>query len=417
MAPSPRRSHHEIATTSVEKTDKGSRAGAGGPRGVVGGPTGATLVDAPRSVLVGQHRIRFLRDGTSAFPAMLDAIARAREEVLLEMYWFSGDRVGTRFRDALAERAAAGVHVRLVFDAVGSWQTPAIFWAPLASAGAQILQFHPISPLRRLFRLGSLHRRDHRKILIVDGEVGFTGGVNIGEQWAPPDAPEHAFRDDAIEIRGPAVQGLRTSFFETCRHCGRAVTERAPLAAAPDDGLVQVLTNRIGLRPDRAIRRAYLRGIRRATRSVDIASAYFLPGPIFLHAMRAAASRGVRVRLLLPERSDLRFVDLATQSLIGRLLASGVLVYAYMPRVLHSKTAVFDGRFTMIGSHNLDTFSWRYDLECDVLVDSAELARGVEDAFEADLLESRALDLPSWRRRPLGLRALAWFAGLFRAFL
>lgn len=373
--------------------------------------------------LVGGHRIRFLRDGTLAFPAMLEAIAQARDEVLLEMYWFGADRVGERFRDALAERAAAGVRVVVVFDAVGSWETPWSFWAPLASAGAQILQFHPVSPLRRRFRLTSVYRRDHRKILVVDGAIAFTGGVNIGEEWAPPDAPERAFRDDAIEIRGPAAQGLRATFLETCRMCGRPLSTAARLPTAPqddslqDDGLVQVLTNRFGLRPNRAIRRAYLRGIRRAARSVDIANAYFLPGPIFLHAMRAAARRGVRVRLLLPERSDLRFVGLATQSLIGRLLSSGVEVYAYAPRVLHSKTAVFDGRFTMIGSHNLDAMSWRYNLECNVLVDSTQLARVVGDAFEADLLESHRLDLAAWRARPLALRVLAWFAALFRAFL
>jgi cardiolipin synthase len=178
-----------------------------------------------------------------------------------------------------------------------------------------------------------------------------------------------------------------------------------------------VLTNRVARYGDRAIRRGYLQGIRRSTLSIDIASAYFLPGPIFLLAMRRAARRGVRVRVLLPARSDVWIVALATQSIVGRLLADGVEVYAYAPRILHSKTAVFDGRFTVIGSHNLDALSLSHNLECDVVVDSLEFGRVVLDVFEDDLTHAHRLDLASWRRRSMLLRVVAWLAALFRPLL
>jgi cardiolipin synthase len=347
---------------------------------------------------------------------MLEAIASARREILLEMYWIGADRVGRTFRDALAERASAGVRVCVLFDAVGSLETPDSFWGPLLDAGALVQEFSPISPLKRHFRPGRLAYRDHRKVLVVDGAVGFTGGINIGEHWAPPDAPGSAWRDDAIEIVGPAVHAFRSAFQTVWRQCGRAVPEEE-VGASVLDPRVRVLTNRVGRHPSRSILREYLLGLRRATKSIDITSAYFLPGPRFLYAMRSAARRGARVRLLVPLHSDVWIVSLAMNSLYGRLLSDGVLVYAYKPRTLHAKTAVFDERFTMIGSHNLDTLSWRFNLECNVVVDSVEFARVVRDSFERDLTEAEPLDWSTWRERPLSLRALAWFAALFRSAL
>ncbi len=374
-----------------------------------------TSVDAT-AVTVGPDRVRLLRDGTEAFPAMLAAIAAARHEILLEMYWFGADRIGEQFRGALIERARAGVRTRILFDGFGSLEMPNSWWRPLLDAGAEVQEFSPISPLKRQFRAGRVANRDHRKVLVVDGVTGFAGGINIGELWAPPDAPESAWRDDGIEISGPTAQVLRVAFYDVWRRCGRAVDAdmSEPL---PGNPLLRILTNRIERRPTRSIRRVYLAGLRRATKSVDIASAYFLPGPRFLHAMRGAARRGVRVRLLVPGRSDVPIVSLAMSSLYGRLLSDGVEVYAYTPRVLHAKTGVFDERFTMIGSHNLDARSWRFNLECNVLVDSPEFARVVGRSFERDLTDARRLDLGEWRGRPVSLRMLAWLAALFRKVL
>ena len=258
-----------------------------------------------------------------------------------------------------------------------------------------------------------------RKILVVDGKIGFTGGINIGELWAPPDAPELGWRDDDVEIRGPAAGDMRAAFYDVWKQCGGAVPAgvRPMSIVATHDSHVRVLTNRIEGRKNRVIHRTYLFGLRHATTSVDIASAYFLPGPRFLRALRSAAGRGVRVRILIPEHSDQRIVALATSSLYGRLLASGVEVFMYLPRVLHTKTAIFDGRYTMIGSHNLDAVSAQYNLECNVVVDSAEFGAISRASFERDLADSTRLELDTWKRRPVPLRFVAWFAALFRAFM
>ncbi len=366
-------------------------------------------------ITVGLDAVRLLRDGSAAFPAMLDAIARAEREVLFEMYWVGADRIGDRFRAALVERARAGVSVRVLFDSIGSLGTPASWWSPLVEAGAEIHEFSPLSPLSRRFRFGELTKRDHRKILVVDCVVGFTGGINIGELWDPPDSPETAWRDDVIEVRGPSARLLRSAFFDVWQRCARAIPTDAICATVA--GQVEVLSNRIARRPDRAIRRRYRTLVGHAKTSIDIASAYFLPGRGFLHALRRAARRGVRVRVLVPEHSDVWIVGMAMTSLYGRLLADGVEVFLYRPRVLHSKTAIFDRRLTTIGSHNLDEWSSRFDLECNVFVDSSEFAQSVSESFELDLSVSRRLDLESWRKRALHVRLLAWLAALFRAFL
>jgi cardiolipin synthase len=369
-----------------------------------------------RFVAIGPNRVRLLRDGAAAFPAMLEAIGLAKQEVLLEMYWVGSDRVGQRFRSALIDRARAGVRVCVLFDAVGSLETPEAFWAPLIAAGAEVQEFAPISPFKRRFRLGEIPHRDHRKLLVIDAETGFLGGINIGDAWAP-EAPGAGWRDDDVELRGPGARALRAAFLGVWRRLGRDEFDPSLDAPAPDDSRVRVLTNRVDDHPNRAIQRAYLFAIRHAATTIDLANAYFLPGPLFLHALRRAARRGVRVRLLVPERSDVLVMALATSSLYGRLLADGVEVFEYTPRVLHAKTAVFDGRFTLIGSHNLDAVSDRFNLECNVLVDSPEFALLVGESFEQDLDDSTRVDLDAWRRRPAWTRLVGWFAALFERFL
>ena len=350
---------------------------------------------------------------------MLAAIEGAQREVLIEIYWFGADRVGEKFRAALIDRARRGVRVSIVYDTIGSWETPGSFWRPLVEAGAEVHEFEPLWP-PRAFRRGRVPLRDHRKIVVVDADVGFTGGINVGELWEPPEAPQLAFRDDAVELHGPSVRALRARFFDTWRRVGRSVPDDAddPVASRAARGApVRVLANRFGRRPKREIRSAYLYGLRHATTTIDIANAYFLPDAIFLHALRNAARRGVRVRVLVPDQSDVWIVSLAAQSLFGRMLASKIQVFAYLPRVLHTKTAVFDGRYALLGSHNLDAMSFRYNLECDVLVDSVEFAHQVASSFERDLGDSHKKDLASWRARPLWIRLLGWIAALFRRWL
>jgi cardiolipin synthase len=367
-------------------------------------------------VRIGEDTVRLLRDGTVAYSAMLDAIARAQREILLEMYWIGHDHVGAAFLGALAERALAGVSVCVIYDAFGSFGLPTRFWTPLVAAGGKVRQFSPISPWRRRFRLARLLFRDHRKNLVVDGLIGFAGGINLGAEWAPLHGMP--WRDDAIEVRGPSARSLRMAFYRVWRRMGGTAPTDADVAVVqPAGARVHVLTNEITAKPNRAIRRTYLLGIRRARTSICVASAYFLPGPLFLHTLRQAAKRGVRVRVLVPDRPDVRIVKLAMRSLVGRLLEDGVEVYAYSGRVFHAKTAVFDDRVAIIGSHNLDALSWRFNLECNVVVEDATFATLVRESFDTDCAQARKVTLDEWRRHSHLTRLAAWLVALFRPLL
>jgi cardiolipin synthase len=364
---------------------------------------------------VDRNRVRLLRDGREAFPAMLGAIGKAQREVLLEMYWIQGDRAGAMFRDALAERARKGVDVRVTYDAVGSIGVPSSMWEPLLVAGGQVYEYGPLSPWRERF-LSRLNFRDHRKILVVDGRTAFTGGLNIGDPWLPAEVGGGDWRDDVIEMQGPVAADLRALFYETWRRTGRPVpVDVGKLTRAARSNRVVLLTNR--RRHRRGIRQAYLTAIRHAKERIDITNPYFLPGPLFLAALRHAEERGVEVRILIPGQNDVWVVSMAMSSVIGRLLESNARVFCYQGRVLHAKTAVFDETFTMVGTYNLDARSRRYNRECNIGVRDRDFARAARASFERDLGESVELSLAAWKQRPLSHRFFAWFAYPLRQFL
>jgi cardiolipin synthase len=345
---------------------------------------------------------------------MLAAIRAAEREISLEMYWIGDDAIGREVRDALSARAAAGVTVRVIYDAAGSFGLDDAFWAPLTAAGGQVELYRPLAPWRRGFDGSRAFFRDHRKILVVDSRIGFTGGINIADAWLPRDGAR-PWRDDALAVMGPAVTELEAVFARTWRVLVND-RERAPRLGRPA-GRVYVLANRLNPRARRAIRGAYLRATRSAKRTIDIAAAYFLPGPRLISALAGAARRGVRVRVIVPEKSDVRVVDLACSSLLGKLLSAGVRVYLYQERILHSKTALFDEQLVTIGSHNLDTLSWRFNLECNLVVEDDGFAAVVARSFADDIKACRELSFHEWRERPWWLRWLARLVAIFRAFL
>lgn len=371
----------------------------------------------PPFVPVGADKVRLLRDGAEAFPAMLSAIERAEREVLLEMYWISADRIGERFRQALVAAAARGVRVCVLYDSFGSLTLPSNFWNPLHTSGGRSIEFNPISPMSAHFRLTRLTIRDHRKVLVIDGHTGFTGGINYALQWASPDDGGDNWRDDTVEVQGPAAQELRALFFRTWSKNGGqsppGIQTLKPLA----NKRVWVIADRFNVQPARSIRRAYIWAIRRARRTVDIESAYFLPGPLLLRALRHACKRGVRVRVLIPEQSDVWIVAQATNSMIRRMLARGVHVYAYRPRILHTKTAIIDDRLVTIGSHNLDAYSKRFNLECNLAVDDPVFAKTVRASFERDLEESILLNPTELDKRPWPQRLAGRIGEAFRKIL
>ncbi len=369
------------------------------------------LPDAPWFT-VGDDAVRLLRDGAQAFPAMLSAIAQAQREILLEMYWIGADAVGARFRDALAARARDGVKVLAIHDAVGSLGITPAWWRPLSDAGGRVFEYHSISPFDPRFRLERVEHRDHRKLLITDSIHAYTGGINLASPWLSFDEGGAGWRDDAIEVRGPATQELRALFYRTWR---KLSGESPPLDVPPlprrRTRPVWVLASQ--WRTRRSIRLEYLTRIRQARERIDIANSYFVPDHRVRAALYHAVHRGAQVRVLVPSKSDVPIVQFASEALFDTLLKRGVEIWALPDAMLHSKTAVVDD-FTMIGSYNLDERSWRKNLELNVAVEDAAFARHVRSWFERDLATARSIDRTTWRARPYTSRAMEWAAFAMR---
>lgn len=372
-----------------------------------------SVVSAPPWFEVGRDRVRLLRDGREAFPAMLEAIDQAEEEVLLEMYWVGADVAGELFRAALARAARRGVVVRVVYDALGSINTSAAWWAPLTRVGGEVLEFHPLSPLRRDFRMNLVEERNHRKVLVVDGTLGFTGGINLSIEWLPTDQGGQGWRDDMIAVDGPAAQELRTLFYRTRRRLVRGPVPNDVLPLLRDRARpVWVLASRA--LPKRLVHREYLTRIRAARSRIDLANSYFVPDRRVRVALARAVARGVHVRVLVPERGDVPIVHFAVEAMFDTLIRRGIEIYAMPGPMLHAKTAIIDDEFTTIGSYNLDERSWRKNLEINLAVLDAPFARYVRSWFEHDLQVSKRIDLATWRTRPWTRVGAEWLALTFR---
>jgi len=351
-------------------------------------------LEGPR--VVPGNEVQLLVDGVQVFPAMLDAIAGARRSVVLASYIFAADRTGERFRDALVERARAGVDVRVTIDGVGSYSTDDTFFAPLMAAGGQLAVYRRPSPWRPKW---SLRRRDHRKILVVDDEIGFVGGLNIGDDYAPEDWGGRGWHDMHLRLHGPAARELTRMFNRTWRlTTGENWNNRLGPPTPGGDVSVQVLESRIYQRF--AIHRAYLSAIRRARESVRITNAYFVPVQAVQRALRSARRHGARVQLLLAGRTDMRSVRHAARALYGPLMKRGIEIYEWDHRVLHAKSAVIDGCWCSIGSYNMNRRSLLHDLEANVACLDANLGQRLDDQFDADLARSRKVDPETWHRRP-----------------
>jgi cardiolipin synthase len=372
-----------------------------------------TPAESPPWFDVGRDRVRLLRDGVQAFPAMLEAIDNATREVLLEMYWVGNDLAGKAFRSALVRAAGRGVVVRVVYDALGSLGISIDWWNDVVRAGGEVTEFHPLSPLSQDFHVNVVEQRNHRKVLVVDGTRGFTGGINLSMEWLPVERGGYGWRDDAVEVLGPAAQELRTLFYRTRRRLvgGRSPSDVIPIVrdhAHP----VWVLASRA--LPKRLIHREYVTRIKAAKHRIDLANSYFVPDRRVRIALTRAVARGVRVRVLVPEKGDVPAVHYAVEAMFDTLLRRGVEVYSMPGPMLHAKTAIIDDEFTTIGSYNLDERSWRKNLEVNVAVLDPAFARYVSSWFEYDLAGAKRVDLATWRTRAWTRKGAEWVALTFR---
>lgn len=348
---------------------------------------------------------------------MMEAIESARQEILLEMYWFASDATGQRFARALEDKARAGVRVCVTYDAVGSFEADRGMFARMQRAGCFVCEWNPLRSGSGGFTFGTWNRRNHRKLLIIDGCVGFTGGVNLGDAWAPESEGGLGFRDDMVRIEGPAAGAMRTLFLGTFRGEGREAVLAHDLSCEPrGTSRVRMLAND-SRRHRRLIERAYLQRIRAARSRISIVNSYFIPRRVMRHALAAAVRRGVDVRVLVPQESDVPVVTYATHRLYDGLLARGIRIHEWTDGVLHSKVAAIDGEWCTVGTHNLDYRSFAYNLEINVVVEDPAVARVLETRLDHQFERGVPVNRHDWRFRPLGARILEEIFYAFRRLL
>jgi cardiolipin synthase len=338
--------------------------------------------------------VELLSGGARTFDAIFEAVRAAQNHIHLEYYIFEPDKIGTALRDLLIERAKQGVTVRLLIDALGSKRIGRNFMAPMLEAGVKVALFHDTKIGRRLRPVTNY--RTHRKIVVCDGRIGFTGGVNITDEEDKRTNPD-AYHDVHLRIEGSAVRWLQTTFLEDWTYAtgedprGMDDTLNAMLPQLEAGDIpVQIVTSG----PDNtmeAIHRMHVEAIHSATHRAWLTTPYFVPGEPALMALTSAALRGVDVRLLVPRRSDSAIVSAAARSYFEELIAAGVKVWEYKARMLHSKTLVVDDHCAMIGTANFDNRSFRLNFEVCAVVYGPELTRPLAAQFETDLQSSGAV--------------------------
>jgi len=357
----------------------------------------AALVGA---ALTRGNRYDVLTNGVQIFPAMLEAIEQARRRINFETYVYDTGDVADLFTGALERAARRGVRVTLLVDAVGASAMDRTHVERLRSAGAQVLTFNPT----RWYTPESLNFRTHRKILVVDGEVGFTGGVGIADHWLGNADDETHWRDTQFRIRGPIVRLLEAAFYEN------ALESHGPIAPELDDtpetipdtegASILVRSSTSGGSTD--LKRLYLQAIASTRRTIDLATPYFVTDESTMWAFEDAVARGVRIRLLVEgDITDAMPVKYASRQAYDALLSLGVEIYEYRPTMMHAKAFVVDGMLSIFGSANFDNRSLELNDELNVAVWSRELGQRLTADFENDLRSSARLDLDTWRHRSL----------------
>ena len=348
--------------------------------------------------------VRLLVDGAAKYEALLADIARAREHIHLEYYIWHPDRTGEALRDALAERARAGVRVRVLVDALGAARCQRLFRG-LIEAGGEVAWFHP-TRFGRIWQRPWTNLRSHRKIVVIDGRIGYAGGMNISDDQHDG-LNQAAYRDLHVRMEGNVVRALQLVFVEDWAYAtgerefiGEVARQTPPLP----DGPVRAQVIISG--PDshwEAIHRAHVAAIHAAKQRVWLVTPYFVPGEAAMMSLTSAALAGLDVRLLVPRMSDSRLVTLAARSYFGPLLQAGVKIYEYAPRMLHTKALLVDESTMLVGSANFDHRSFRLNFEVCVLFEDARLGAAMERLIEGELASApRVRQGP--RRSLLGAR-------------
>lgn len=363
------------------------------------------------------NSVKIFTDAHEATDAMLAAIGGARSTVHLEVYQFKADESGRRYLDALTNAARRGVRVRVLYDDVGSLWTRRSFFRPLDASGGEVEKFLPVRPFRGLFRA---NLRNHRKILVVDGAVAYTGGLNVGNEYGGwRQRKFDPWRDTHVELRGPAVAPLQDVFVQDWHFATkRDVDPAQAFPPIPPSGNEWVHVLASGPDSDwEAIHHAIFTQITQAKSHVYLTTPYFVPDRSMLVALQTAALRGVDVRVLLPARSDQHLVRAAARYHYAELLRAGIRVFEYEGAMLHAKTVEVDGRSSTIGSANLDLRSFRLNFELNLLVYGESVGRELERIFLADLNSANELKRVTVENWPLTKRLVHGAARLLEPLL
>lgn len=349
--------------------------------------------------IVAGNRVRNLENGVEIFPAMLEAIRAAQRSITFETYiYWSGD-IGREFAAALSERAEAGVKVHLLLDWLGSQKMDQQLLDSMEAAGVQIERFHPLS----WYQLDRVNNRTHRKLLIVDGRIGFTGGVGIADIWrGNAQDPEH-WRDSHYEATGPVVAQMQGAFMDNWIETTGVILQGRdyfPPLEPVGGASGQVFTSSPAGGGDSMLL-MYLLPLAAAERSIDLSAAYFLPDTLTVQALVAALKRGVRVRIITPGRHiDFEIVRRASRAMWGELLAAGAEIHEYQPTMFHCKTLIVDELLVSVGSTNFDNRSFRLNDEANLNIYDADFAARTTAVFENDLTQSRRITYAMWQARP-----------------
>ncbi len=360
------------------------------------------------SPLVVGNKVTLLEDGGATYRAMFAAIEGATHSINLETYTFEGGLIGNQFSDALIAKQQQGVQVNIIYDGWGSMLTHGSFFDRMRSSGVRLVEFDPLSPFAKGFRWSWLHR-DHRKLMVVDGRLAITGGINISSVYTSGGNPARktsrdetakTWRDTDVEIEGPVVSEFQEMFVANWLQQGGEPLKFADYFPSLDrqgNMIVRVL----GSAPEEfsTIYVTLMSAIRNAETNIYITDAYFAPGAQMLEALEAAARRGVDVRLLVPGRINEPLIGSAARSDFSELLDAGVKIYLWQGKMLHAKTATIDGVWSTVGSSNLDWWSIARNDEINTVILSMRFGRQMNATFMSDLENSQQITSDAWRQR------------------
>jgi cardiolipin synthase A/B len=372
------------------------------------------LIDAVRRAattpLTAGNKVDVLVDGPQTYAAIERAMQAARHHIHVETFIFGDDEIGRKFAELLARKHDEGVAVRVLYDSIGSMETPRAFFDGMRKKGLDVREFRPRNPVDTPL-VWKIQNRDHRKIVVVDGKVGFTGGINIDATYSsassgkpgPKAGLKDGWRDTHVRIEGPAVRRLQALFIDMWNETGERTSfepAKKYLEQAGSEGkdLVGIVANK-SESDDRSLYATYLAAFRKSHSRLWVTHAYFAPNEELLEAMTSAARRGVDVRVIVPGFTDSRITLQATRATYDHLLAAGARVYQLDDAFLHAKSVVIDGTLSIVGSANLDMRSFLHNDEVNAVVVSRDVGRRMEEVFDKDLKRAREITLREWRHR------------------